>query len=303
MIQFIQRQHCPICGQANSEVILEQSFNSPVLHPFLERYYSGRVPLEELESASYQLCHCRACDSLYQGNILDITGLGLLYDEWIGAAGSLQKRDHAALSQSIGYARQAMQVVKALKKTPHELTVLDFGMGWGTWLLMIRAFGMKAIGLELSLERQAYARSLGLEVVTADQLSRNQVDFINAEQVFEHLDQPAQAIQQCHQWLKQGGYLRIAVPNGGQSLQRVKSGQWQASDVPTQPLEHINIFTPASLRSMGRQYGFNVVPAPLVLPAFGMNFSEIKQAVGVLGLGILERLGLYQTTVIWLQKV
>jgi SAM-dependent methyltransferase len=302
MIGWIERTACPVCGQPKREVLVEKAFTAPPLSVFLERYYNGRVPLADFDSTRYQLCHCATCSSLYQGYILDSEGLTALYEEWIAPEQSLYKRHHAALGQPIGYARQAMQIIKAVQRPAHEIRVLDFGMGWGTWLLMIRAFGMQAIGLELSAERQAYARSVGLQVLSPDELGPGQVDFINAEQVFEHLAAPAQAIQQCYEWLTPGGWLRIAVPNSAASLRRVRAGAWQASDVPTQPLEHLNSFTPASLRHLAHQVHLEVIPAPLVIPAFGINRTELKQSLGVLGLGLAERLGFYQSTVVWLQK-
>jgi SAM-dependent methyltransferase len=167
---------------------------------------------------------------------------------------------------------------------------------------MAKAFGMVTEGLELSPSRVAYAQTNGLKVVTPQEIQPDSYHFINAEQVFEHLADPLAVLKSCFGWLQPKGFLRIAVPDGGKVDQQMKKGVWSISEMPTMPLEHINTFTPASLRYFAHQNGFQVIQPPLVLPAFGLNLAEIRQALGVLAIDAASRLGLYWTTVVWLQK-
>ncbi len=299
MIHFISRAACPICGKAEGKILVEKSLDTPEISAYLKNYYGGTVPALQ---GVYRLVQCAACGSLYQREILDDAGMDALYEAWIRAEGSFQKKLTAPLAVRVGYARQTMQIVKAVRKSPHEIRVLDFGMGWGTWLLMVKAFGMQAEGLEVSPSRVAYAQTNGLKVVTPADISPESYDFINAEQVFEHLSDPAAVLQSCHAWLKPRGILRIAVPNGAATPQKIEGGTWSIGEMPTIPLEHINTFTPASLRTFGERNGFRVIHPPLVLPAFGLSLAEVKQFLAVLGGDVASRLGLYQTTVVWLKK-
>jgi SAM-dependent methyltransferase len=238
---------------------------------------------------------------MYQGEILNPEGLGALYETWIGAEGSFQKRHQGSLGDKIGYARQAMQIIKACKLPPHEVRVLDFGMGWGNWLLMARAWGMQAAGLELSSERQAYARAQGLEVLSA--IPPESFHFINAEQVFEHLAEPYQVLSNCAAGLKPGGFLRIAVPDGRETRRKLGAATWGLGDMPSIPLEHINIFTPSSLQTFAARAGLVPLPPPLVLPAFSGQWGEVRQVIGVAGQHLGLKWGLFSNTIQWFGKV
>lgn len=300
MVSFVTRSACPICGAASEKILIDMALTETPVATYLKSYYGGTIP--ELTGGRYILAQCLCCGSLFQHEILDDTGMDLLYEQWIRTEGSFQKKFAAPLPVRIGYARQCAQIIRAVPRPPHEIRVLDFGMGWGTWLLMARAFGMQVEGLELSPSRVEYAQRNGLKVVTSADIQPETYHFINAEQVFEHLPEPHEALKSCYQWLKPGGILRIAVPDGAKVVQRIESGNWTISEMPTMPLEHINTFTPSSLRFFARQNGFTVIHPPLVLPAFGLNTAEIRQFLGVLAVDIASRLRLYKTTVVWLQK-
>lgn len=298
MVNFITRHACPICGETDCKILVEVDLAEAT--PYLKNYYGGTVP--DLSNGRYVLAQCLRCTSLYQRDILDDAGMALLYEQWIQAEGSFQKKLTAPLAVKIGYSRQGIQIIKAIKKPPHEIGVLDFGMGWGTWLLMAKAFGMQTEGLELSPSRVAYAQKNGLNVVSPDEIQPQSYHFINAEQVFEHLPNPIDAIKSCYMWLKPKGILRIAVPNGAATSQKIEKGAWAISEMPTIPLEHINTFTPQSLRYFAEQNGFIVMQPPLVLPAIGLNLQEIKQFLGVLGGDMAGRLGFLKNTIVWLRK-
>lgn len=53
-------------------------------------------------------------------------------------------------------------------------------------------------------------------------LESESFDFINSEQVFEHLVEPRQALASLSRALRCGGLLRISVPNGSDVDARLK---------------------------------------------------------------------------------
>jgi 2-polyprenyl-3-methyl-5-hydroxy-6-metoxy-1,4-benzoquinol methylase len=269
---------------------------------FLEKYYSGAADVRSLAKGRYTLLHCQTCASCFQQHILNDQGMDALYEKWIPVEDSFRKKAQAPLSVRVGYARQCTQIVRALKRPPHEIQVLDFGMGWGTWLMMARAFGMQVTGLELSPKRVEYARSNGLRVVTPEEIAPETIDFINAEQVFEHLPEPITALQSCYRWLKAGGILRIAVPNGSKVSRITAQKKWHFDTMPTIPLEHINTFTPQSLHRFAETHGFRVIHPPLVLPSTGFQVSDIRQFLGILAADLGTRINLWRSTTVWLQK-
>lgn len=302
MLTFTTRKKCPICGESDGRLLIDLPFSDPAMQAYLISYYGGRVPLDQLESGRYQLMQCAACRAIYQTEILLPEGLNALYETWIDPEQSFQKKFQAPLSVRVGYARQIAQVIKSFSHPPHDLNILDFGMGWGAWLMVAKAYGVQAVGLELSPKRVAYAQQNGLMVVSPDEIQPQSYHMINAEQVFEHLDEPQAVLASCYDWLKPNGLLRIAVPNGAKMAPKIEAGQWTVDEMATIPLEHINTFTPKSLQAFGKNGGFELFTPPLVLPQMSLNLNEVKQFFGVMGYHIVKRLGIYSDTIYWFKK-
>jgi hypothetical protein len=231
---------------------------------------------------------------------LDSEGLTALYDEWIPSEQSQAKKQTVPLQARLGLARQIVQALHALGQTPAETRALDLGLGWGSWMLMARALGLEVEGTELSQARADHARAQGLSVVSS--IAPERYHFINAEQVFEHLAEPRSLLAECAAGLVAGGLLRIAVPNGAGMGRALQTKSWRPDDWVSQPLEHINIFTPASLRRFGESAGLRAFTPPLVLPTFGLRWQDVRYVGGVLGTHLLGRMGLYRPTSLWFYK-
>ena len=60
-----------------------------------------------------------------------------------------------------------MTIGSCFKKSPSDARLLDFGMGWGDWLLMANGLGYESCGIELSESRiEANAlKSKGTKVI------------------------------------------------------------------------------------------------------------------------------------------
>lgn len=113
----------------------------PSVAAFLDRYYDGRIPMSELADMPFEVAECRACRTLYQTAILKPKRMLDLYEHWIDPIQSLEKRlgaDHGYYAQ---LANEVIGIGNLVRRRPQQTNVLDFGMGWGTWLQMARAFG------------------------------------------------------------------------------------------------------------------------------------------------------------------
>lgn len=154
-------------------------------------------------------------------------------------------------------------MLREIVKPPHEMEVLDFGMGWSEWLQMARAWGCRVTGMELSEERVRHARSLGIEIIDLDDAAGRRFDFINTEQVFEHLVSPLDILERLGSLLKPGGLLKVSVPDGRKMPKVIddlaSGGQWSPERVMAiAPLEHVNCFTYDSIVAMGKAAGLRV---------------------------------------------
>lgn len=96
-------------------------------------------------------------------------------------------------------------------------------------------------------------------------------DGIVMRSYLEHEEQPLRVLEGAHRALKDSGAVYVKVPNWGSVNRRVTGGQWCGVRLP----DHVNYFTPASLRAMARRAGFGVeIKNPLNL-AFDDNIHAL----------------------------
>jgi len=197
--------------------------------------------------------------------------MALLYDHWIGAEESFTKKQAAAGS----YGPQVRRIAAFFPgKDPADIRVLDFGMGWGFWLLAAKERGHPVTGVDLSAERRSFAADRGVEAaVSSSDLAGRTFDFINAEAVFEHIPAPLSVLREVTGLLAPGGVMRIAVPDGRRVVSELAAPDWVPSKDAVHPLEHINCFTHRALVSFGAAAGL----APIRQPWHGPGIDGAKE--------------------------
>lgn len=257
---LVERTHCPSCDSQGARTLLSVPYRDSAVERFLKSHYHKPPDTTPLTGSSYELVRCESCALVYQRYVPGPELLQTLYDQWISP--SPPERDHKRRGlESYRLLSQEVQfVIEHFRKPPASLDVLDFGMGWGTWSRMALAFGCNVSGSELSVVRQQYARSMGVNVLQWDQLPGRDFHFINTEQVFEHLVEPAVTLRHLASALAVGGLLRISVPNCRSALRALedKKGFEELSleDIrAVHPLEHVNAFEPETLERFGRVAG------------------------------------------------
>jgi SAM-dependent methyltransferase len=153
----------------------------------------------------------------------------------------------------VGHAR--MQAIEAATgasprggQTP---SILDVGCGTGEVLAAAAERGWDATGVEPIAKESAFARDeRGLNVLTStledSGLSMHAFDVVSAFHVLEHIPQPTEFLRSIARWAKPGGHIVIEVPNfdGRARLRSEQFNGWRH----LRPLEHINHFTPQTLR-------------------------------------------------------
>lgn len=87
-------------------------------------------------------------------------------------------------------------------------------------------------------------------------------DGIVMRSYLEHEEQPLRVLQGAHRALKDTGAIYVKVPNWGSVNRRLTGPTWCGIRLP----DHVNYFTPASLRAMAAKAGFDLtVKNPLNL--------------------------------------
>ena len=287
---FVRREVCPACKSSRFIRLMSLPFLEPDIRDYLHSFYEkngGTIDFAYLEGSSFTLNECLDCGLVYQEEIPGDELLMILYEQWIDPQ-TVFDRDEAdhGLDFYGYYAREVMQLVAYFKKSPSQLEFLDFGMGWGKWARMAKAFGCASYGAEISERRIEHARAHGIGVIGWDEIPERQFDFINTEQVFEHLPQPLDTLYHLVRALKVGGLLKISVPNGSDIKRRLRVMDWQApkgtrnSLNSVSPLEHINCFGRAPLVRMAEISGLRPVRFPLRLQyAHSTGWTGAKPAL------------------------
>ena len=93
-------------------------------------------------------------------------------------------------------------------------------------------------------------------------------------QLLEHIPEPVALLRELAKRMEKGAILFIAVPNcsGIQEPRDFVQFRW------VQPLEHVNAFTPRTLKEVGRRAGFEPVRRP---PAYvTTHLSRVIKTAG-----------------------
>ena len=284
----IKRESCPVCQSGNYKTIYSCGFLESPIKEYLESFYfsQGIIEFEYLEGSKFILDKCSNCGSIFQEEIPNDFLMKRLYEKWIDPQFWVKKEQSQSFDYFARYAQEIMMIIMYFKTVPSKLAFLDFGMGWGNWCRMAKALGCDSYGYELSKSRIEYAKSQGIKVISLDEISSHSFDFINTEQVFEHIAEPLETLRFLKNSLKTKGLIRISVPDGGDIARRLKILDWTAPKDSrnslniVSPLEHINCFNRRSIIKMALIAGYEQVKMPLSLMyASSTNWIDARRAL------------------------
>ena len=267
-LTFRRRDTCPACGADEARPLWSGRFDDPQIRAQLARYHYSGDWQGRLGAAPFEMCLCPGCGMKWHRYVFDQEGVFLLYTEWADAE---QARRFEAENAPDKHDRRAQsaQMAKLVLRLEHlagghnrPLRLLDFGCGDGALLRVAKALAADATGVDMSASRAQAARSEGLvihpDLDALDATAPAPFDAIVLSQVLEHLSDPAALVKSLRARLRPGGILFVAVPDtGGVEVPR-DFHQFTL----VQPLEHVNAFTPASLRAFGIRHGFSPVRRP-----------------------------------------
>jgi len=162
------------------------------------------------------------------------------------------------------------QFAELLLRHAEPGNVIDLGCGDGSQLRNLHA-GYIPHGVEVSesLCREANTRfqadgGYAVHAPSLEGLQKFNDQFFTAATLrsyLEHELQPAAILHELRRVLKPGGVVIIKVPNYGSLNRRLLGRDWCGFRFP----EHLNYFTPATLRNMGEAAGFHV--------SFGLTYK------------------------------
>lgn len=265
---FISRKACPCCQSDIINELYRERYDQIPISEYLKTFYKnqGNVEFDYLIDQEYILVECQNCGLIYQKEIPNNSLMCKIYEEWIDPQKAFELFE---LNRNISYfsslGSEIVQIVRFLNKLPNQLCFLDYSMGWGHWCRIARAYGCCVHGTEYSQSRINYAKKTGINVIDSEDISKYLYDYINVEQVFEHLPEPLQVLSQLIKSMKPNGILKISVPNGREIKNLLNNPDWttpinlKLSLNPVAPLEHINCFSRESLITLLKKQGLELI--------------------------------------------
>ena len=250
-----------MCGAVPGRTLYRCAFDAEPMRTALFHLFPAlteeELPL--LADGEYALERCSRCTLVWQRFAPDGEVLRRVYEVWGGADAGLERHDNLAYHRAA--AEEVMLALELVNRRPSDVKMLDFGMGWGRWPRLAAAFGAEAYGVELAAAQAEYAGGQGVRVLTLEQLPDDTFDFVNSEQVFEHLVEPRETMIRLAHAVAPGGWLKLNVPKSDDIERRLRDGEWTAprrtrgSLYAVAPLEHLNLFDDQALDELGRQAG------------------------------------------------
>ncbi len=223
---------------------------------------AGDVPEVFGTKDGFAYQQCRACETVYTNPRPSPV---LLHTFYATSANYAYWNRHVfpvteAARRTRIFEPRAARLLEAVDRLqPGARTVLEVGAGFGTFCETLRRTGRfeRIVAVEPTPDLAETCRGRGLETLETP-IERvgaiGQVDVVVAFEVIEHLFDPADFIDRCHELLGAGGLLVLSCPN-------VKG-----FDVATLGLrsgtfdhEHLNYFHPDALATLAARCGFDVL--------------------------------------------
>ena len=190
-------------------------------------------------------------------------------------------------------------IVSAIRKyTTADSKILDWGCGDGSFIRLLRNFGLHCFGID------AYKRDLNDPLISSTTIEKadfpdGYFDNITCFHVLEHLADPLTSVKHALRLIKTGGLIIIEVPNLDSVGFKIFKRRWQPLEIPT----HLNHFTPATLQRVFQSAGkveilkteffsHRISPSALVLSVFPA-LSPRRTRKKYLGRYPLSGLGVY----------
>lgn len=271
MKYFIKRTSCPICGSSSYEQKCSIPYSSVELSKYIYEFYSnqGSFDFNKLMKACFVAAQCNDCLGVFQLNIPNEIFTAEIYEKWLDPIKTYNLFEtKKPVGYYVDYLQGVFRLLTSVGKLPSDIQVFDFGMGWGSWLMLCKGLGCKVFGSELCEARKKHAVGLGIQVLEYSQISQHKFDLININQVLEHVANPYEILIHLKGALAPNGIMRIAVPNGNGIERLLAVMDWTADKSSPNtlnaiaPLEHINCFTPKALRKLVDRAGLTVFNLP-----------------------------------------
>ena len=219
----------------------------------------GRLTVMVVEHNGLQVVRCLTCGHQFVSPTPSEAALAAIYDQsyYRGTHRSVGFSDYNGLAG----ARERMfsRHLHRLKRHTAAGRLLDVGCATGDFIKVAQQHGWEAIGVDPSPAREqalaAGLRIVGRTIDDAD-VGAQGIHLITFWDVLEHLPEPVRALRRAAGLLGPDGVVAATVPNAGSALARISGRRWFGYKTAG---EHLQFFTPSTIRRAFEAAGFEVV--------------------------------------------
>jgi len=252
------RNICPACKKSDFKNLYSLPYNSEKMINFLKKYYKGRIDTKKLEKNNYNLLECQYCNLIFQEQIPNEKFSQELYEELIDQEDSLQKKENFEKKYQNKLFYEINLIKGIFKKRNEEISILDFGAGWGFWLNHLKNYNFNVHAYEISESRINFIKKNQINVISSIENSANKFDFIYSEETFEHISNPRETLVNLSKMLKNEGFILIKFPSN--FLFKFKlNKKYKPNTDCAHPLEHINLFKNKSFDKMTKDSNLKII--------------------------------------------
>ena len=227
---------------------------------FLLNYYGERIKifLKDLKDQMYTLQKCIDCQTIFQEFIPTDEFSNKLYEEIISPNKSLKKKLNFPVTQFNTYFNEMIAFENLFKKKSFDIKVLEFGAGWGFWSRLAQSLNFKVNVSEISATRNKFLKDNNLKLINELDKTNDKFDLIYSDQTFEHLNYPKEIFNSLYKILNQSGFIFLKFPNSLFFKKKINKSYVPSKDA-VHPLEHINLFTINSFKSIIKDLNMSVI--------------------------------------------
>jgi hypothetical protein len=247
-MKLIQRKLCPFCNSNFFKDIYCQSYNNIQLKKFLVKYYKNKDLIKYVKNDLYTISECLICKGIFQKNIPNKKFIYYLYEKLISKKISLEKKINFSSYNYKTILRDLILIEKILRKKPKEISILEFGSGWGFWSRFAKACNFDITSLELSKTRLESENYSNVNIIK-NLNTKKKFDVIYSEQTLEHLENPSKIINTFLKILKKKGIIILKFPTSLGFKLKLMINYIPKKDC-AHPLEHINIINRSCVKHM-----------------------------------------------------
>jgi SAM-dependent methyltransferase len=265
--RFVERAVCINCGSSCLDKLSIGHFGEEPVRGFLENDPWGVSPLPYIERDRWELVRCADCTQMFHRNILSPEWNERRFSEWMTETAMRQflasRESPPALfdrgREHVAHITRIERLTRPLRNQ-EAVRILDFGCGWGEFLAACEDFGFICYGIDRSSARRKHGRIHilpSVEDLKDMPAAAHGFHAVTLFEVLEHLEDPLAVLRALHNLLVSRGILVLETPD----CTGVSDFLTESDYRKIHPLDHINAFTPATLRNMAIRAGFEPVSA------------------------------------------